>query len=128
MLTPACVPRALRRYKRTGMVLWPDYWAPSVAPDLYRIAPEASPPSGTVESGQMVINKRRCWRALLLTLFMNCQGSLYYNLLTNYMGVGDKETFPMAMRMLQQVRARCAARPHARGCTHAPLHAASRRF
>ena len=84
------------------MVLWPDFWSPSFAPDLFRIAPEAQPPRGTVESGQMVIHKRRCWRALLLTLFLNCQGSLYYNLLTNYMGVGDKETFPMAMRMLQQ--------------------------
>jgi hypothetical protein len=92
------------------MVLWPDYWAPSVAPDLFRIAPEATPPSGTVESGQMVIHKRRCWRALLLTLFLNCQGSLYYNLLTNYMGVGDKETFPIAMRMLQLVRARARVR------------------
>ena len=86
------------------MVLWPDYWKPTVAPDMYRIAPEASPPNGTVESGQMVINKRRCWRALLLALFLNCQGSLYFNLLTNYMGVGDKETFPFAMRMLQMVR------------------------
>jgi alpha 1,2-mannosyltransferase len=86
------------------MVLWPDYWKPTVAPDMYRIAPEASPPNGTVESGQMVINKRTCWKALLLALFLNCQGSLYFNLLTNYMGVGDKETFPFAMRMLQMVR------------------------
>lgn len=86
------------------MVLWPDYWKPTVAPDMFQIAPEASPPNGTAESGQMVINKRTCWKALLLALFLNCQGSLYYNLLTNYMGVGDKETFPFAMRMLQMVR------------------------
>jgi hypothetical protein len=86
------------------MVLWPDYWKPTVAPDMYRIAPEAAPPNGTVESGQIVINKRTCWKALLLALFLNCQGSLYFNLLTNYMGVGDKETFPFAMRMLQMVR------------------------
>ena len=44
------------RYRETGMVLWPDYWKPTVAPDMYRIAPEAAPPNGTVESGQIVIN------------------------------------------------------------------------
>jgi alpha 1,2-mannosyltransferase len=94
----------LGRYRETGLVLWPDYWKPTVAPDMYRIAPEATPPNGTVESGQIVINKRKCWKALLLALFLNCQGSLYFNLLTNYMGVGDKETFAFAMRMLQMVR------------------------
>ena len=89
-------------YARTGMLLWPDYWPQSVAPDFYAIAAEASPLEGTVETGQMVVDKRRCWAALQLALFLNLQGSLYYNLLTNYLGVGDKETFPAAMSMLRQ--------------------------
>ena len=89
-------------YVETGMLLWPDYWPPSVAPDFFAIAPEASPWDGTVETGQLVVHKRRCWVALQLALFINLQGSLYYNLLTNYMGVGDKETFPAAMSMLRQ--------------------------
>lgn len=89
-------------YVDTGLVVWPDYWPPSVAPDMFRIAPEARPPpTSTVESGQVLFHKRTTWQALMLALFMNCQGSLYYNLLTNYMGMGDKETLPMAMRMLQ---------------------------
>lgn len=88
-------------YAATGMLLWPDYWPPSFAPDLARIAPEALPPNATVESGQMVLDKAVVWRALQLALFLNCQGSLYYNLLTNYLGKGDKETFPFAMRMLR---------------------------
>lgn len=88
-------------YASTGMIMWPDYWKPSIAPDLFRIAPEAQPPNGTVESGQLVFDKRKVWRALQLALFLNCQGALYYNLLTNYLGMGDKETFPLAMRMLQ---------------------------
>ena len=89
-------------YLETGMVLWPDYWPASVAPDFYAIAREAKPLIGTVETGQMVVHKRRCWRGLQLALYINLQGNLYYNLLTNYMGVGDKETFPAAMRMVQQ--------------------------
>jgi len=88
-------------YRETGMVLWPDYWSPTSAPDLFLIAPEAAAFNGTTESGQMLINKRSTWRALMLAMFLNCQGALYYNLLTNYLGMGDKETFPMAMRMLR---------------------------
>ena len=95
------------------MLLWPDYWNSTVAPDLYVIAPEARHVAGTVETGQLVVNKELCWTALQLVLFLNLQGSLYYSLLTNYMGMGDKETFPTAMLMLQQpyavvVRARAA--------------------
>ena len=92
---------SLPAFQTTGMVLWPDYWKPSVAPDMFRIAPETARPNSTVDSGQILYQKRVTWRALLLALFMNCQGSLYYNLLTNYLGAGDKETFPMAMRMLR---------------------------
>ena len=94
-------------YKQTGMVVWPDYWAPTTAPDLFLIAPEATPTNGSCESGQLVINKAKTWRALMLVMFLNCQGALYYNLLTNYLGMGDKETFPMAMRMLRMVRPPC---------------------
>ena len=93
----------LPAYRETGAILWPDYWAPSMAPDLFLIAPEAAPgPNSTCESGQAVFHKRQTWRALLLTLFLNCQGVLYYNLMTNYLGMGDKESFPLAMRMLKQ--------------------------
>lgn len=105
-------------YKRTGMLLWPDYWKSTVAPDFFTIAPEAkawegeskgSQPSvfsatgsaaalssvprlkrltraslaGSVETGQLVVTKRICWRAMQLVLFLNLQGSLYYTLLTN---------------------------------------------
>lgn len=142
-------------YKRTGMLLWPDYWGSTVAPDFFTIAEEAKPwegararcghgcpfviapapacesnnrrplrraarllvlshsagscsqhhclaCAGSVETGQLVVNKKACWLVMQLVLFLNLQGSLYYNLLTNYMGTGDKETFPAAMRMLQQ--------------------------
>ena len=47
-------------YVDKGAVLWPDYWASSAAPDLQRILPTVTIPANTFESGQMVLNKRRC--------------------------------------------------------------------
>ena len=75
-------------YLRTGALLWPDFWAPSPAPDLdaiLRLAraeqpgePAVEQPlrgawNGTVETGQMVINKSTAWRGLSVTLFLNLQ-------------------------------------------------------
>lgn len=122
-------------YARTGMILWPDYWPSSAAPNLFEIDPglaplvrlnkriehqtpqsfkqhpppcpisvSACPQNGTVESGQLLAHKRRCWAGLLAALFLNLQGPLYYRLLTSYMGAGDKETFPYGMAVARLVR------------------------
>jgi len=40
---------------------------------------------------------RRVWRGLLLAAFMNTQSEFYYRMLSNFMGQGDKETFPFAL-------------------------------
>ena len=40
---------------------------------------------------------RRVWRGLLLAAFMNTQSAFYYRMLSNFMGQGDKETFPFAL-------------------------------
>ena len=37
------------------------------------------------------------WRGLLLAAFMNTQSEFYYRMLSNFMGQGDKETFPFAL-------------------------------
>lgn len=39
----------------------------------------------------------RQWNGLLLAAFMNVHAALYYELLSNFMGKGDKETFAYAM-------------------------------
>ncbi len=39
----------------------------------------------------------RLWRGLLLAGFFNVQSALYYELLSNFMGKGDKETFAYAL-------------------------------
>lgn len=46
-------------YKRTGALLWPDYWQTSAASDLAAILRVPKLPAGTFESGQMVFDKSR---------------------------------------------------------------------
>lgn len=40
----------------------------------------------------------RVWEGLQLAAFFNMQNNLYYELFSNYMGKGDKESFGHALR------------------------------
>lgn len=48
-------------FQQTGLVVWPDYWQASAAPELAQILKLDANilPEGTFESGQIVFNKRR---------------------------------------------------------------------
>lgn len=113
-------------YKEHGALLWPDYWSSSAAPDLRAILGVHSLPGGTTESGQMVFDKARwgakanlcdqmqgleafkttvdegivcgvrVWEALMLAAYFNLQSGFYYELFSNFMGKGDKESFAFA--------------------------------
>jgi Mannosyltransferase putative len=88
---------ALKPYRATGAVFWPDlHPIPEESPiwEICRV-PYRDEPS--FESGQMVLDKARCWKALLLTMHMNEHAGLYYQHV-----LGDKDTFHMAWRLLQQ--------------------------
>ncbi|KAK5128056.1 hypothetical protein LTR85_005173 [Meristemomyces frigidus] len=97
-------------YKETGAVLWPDYWRYDNIDWLDYIAgisgnrSEALWEQKTSESGQVVWNKRRHWKALLLATYYNYHGpDLYYTLLNfGWAGWGDKDTFPLALRALHE--------------------------
>lgn len=84
-------------YQEHGALFWPDYgpiprhnsvWELCGVP--YRFEP-------SFETGQMLIDKRRCWKALLLTMHYNEHSDEYYK----HTG-GDKDTFHMAWRRLEQ--------------------------
>lgn len=85
------------QYKEHGAIFWPDLnrlpkdhkiW--KVAGDVpYRNEPE-------FESGQIVLDKKRCWKPLLLTNWYNLYSSFYYGYIN-----GDKDTFHMAWRKLK---------------------------
>jgi hypothetical protein len=87
----------LPEYEATGALFWPDIsftaehdpiWDLCQVP--YRHEPEW-------ESGQIALDKHRCWVALRLALHFNEWSDIYYQ----YM-LGDKETFHMAWRHLDQ--------------------------
>ena len=40
--------------------------------------------------------RRRVWDALMLAAFFNMQSGFYYELFSNFMGKGDKESFAFA--------------------------------
>jgi len=84
-------------YVEHGAIFWPDRWPGSGREWLrreawflcgvpYRLEPE-------IESGQMLIDKRRCWRPLQIALYINEHSDFFYEYF-----YGDKDTFHLAWR------------------------------
>ncbi|HEX4498579.1 MAG TPA: hypothetical protein VIE43_23075 [Thermoanaerobaculia bacterium] len=91
----------LPEYAAAGALFWPDRyvgpgtgfeWLKREAWKLcglpYRLEPE-------IEAGQLVIDKRRCWKALAMTLHLNERSDYYYAFF-----YGDKDTFHLSWRRL----------------------------
>lgn len=84
-------------YKQYGTLFWPDYWSTSSDNpiwDIINCVPDDSPEQ---ESGQLLIDKERCWRELHLCMFFNKHQKYYYRLL-----LGDKDTFRFAWKALRR--------------------------
>jgi hypothetical protein len=84
-------------YLETGAVFWPDFDQPDPPPavwNLLGIPYRREPP---VESGQVLVDKVRCWRALVLCGWLNEHSDFFY-----HQFYGDKETFHLAFRKLDQ--------------------------
>jgi hypothetical protein len=84
-------------YRSAGACFWPDF--DRLAPDrtIWRICRVPYRDEPEIESGQLILDKRRCWRALQLTMHLNEHSDFYYEYVH-----GDKETYHMAWRMLAQ--------------------------
>ncbi len=81
-------------YAETGAVFWPDVvdldecnpaWA------ICGLAPERCP---SLDSGQVLVDKRRHWAALQVTLHLNERAETYYRMI-----YGDKDTFLLGWRL-----------------------------
>jgi hypothetical protein len=89
------------QFLETGAIFWPDrsHFAlvsgARLTPDHPVWAVTGLEPRGdpAFESGQLCVDKVRCWRALGLTVWMNEQHEFWYRLL-----YGDKDTFHIAWR------------------------------
>jgi hypothetical protein len=84
-------------YRGTGALFWPDIVR--IAPDnpIWEISGLGYRKAPSFESGQMVIDKAKCWRALCLTQWMNQHSEAFYRVLH-----GDKDTFLIAWLLLGQ--------------------------
>ncbi|HEY5957167.1 MAG TPA: hypothetical protein VIV60_11460, partial [Polyangiaceae bacterium] len=80
-------------YKQWGAVFWPDYQRLARDRDIWQICNIPFRDEPEFESGQVLVNKRTCWRELQVTMHLNEHSDFYYRHV-----FGDKETFHMAWR------------------------------
>jgi hypothetical protein len=89
-------------YREIGALFWQDLpnkvldqsYLKDNAWDLMELPFREEP---QFESGQLLIDKRRCWRPLQLTLHLNEHSDYYYTAF-----FGDKDTFHLAWRKVEQ--------------------------
>jgi hypothetical protein len=79
-----------------GAVFWPDLPRVRRQGKIWRSCGLEAPAEREFESGQIAVDKERCWQALRLALWFNEHSDFYYQHLH-----GDKDTFSLAFRKLQ---------------------------
>lgn len=87
-------------FKATGAIFWPDFHIVRrgrKARVIWRSCGLRAPDEPEFESGQIVLDKARCWKALSLAMWFNENSDFYYEHFH-----GDKETFHLAFRKVKQ--------------------------
>ena len=84
-------------FRDTGALFWPDIVRLSPDNEIWAISGLSYRDMWSVESGQMVLDKSRCWRALSLSHWINQHSHVFYQFLH-----GDKDTLVIAWLMLAQ--------------------------
>lgn len=86
------------QYQKTGALFWPDFPSSSEEPEIaWKSCGLKRPGLTEFESGQILVDKDRCWNALRLALWFNEHSDFYYQYIH-----GDKETFHLAFHKLKQ--------------------------
>lgn len=76
------------QYVHHGCVFWPSFGRMPPGNPIWSVTRVPYKDVVSFESGQMIINKRKCWQALMITCHMNRNSYFYYNYFH-----GDKDTF-----------------------------------
>jgi hypothetical protein len=84
-------------YIETGAIFWPDIWRLAPHRIIWSICGIPYRNEREFESGQIVVNKKRCWKALNIAMHLNEHSDFYYRHF-----LGDKETFHLAWMKLDQ--------------------------
>jgi hypothetical protein len=82
-------------FRQHGAIFWPDFGHLEKAGPIWHNCGLDRSAHPDFESGQMVVDKQRCWEALALTLWFNAHSDFYYRYI-----YGDKDTFHLAFRKL----------------------------
>jgi hypothetical protein len=85
------------QFKETGAIFWPDFNMLAESRAIWKLTGVAYQKEPEFESGQIVVDKKRCWAALNLTMYLNEHSDFFYKHIH-----GDKETFHFAWRKLGQ--------------------------
>jgi len=92
-------------YKEHGSVFWPDflsdkqeYWM--IKPGAWELLGLAPQQGLEIETGQVLINKEKSWRALWVALHMNANSDFFYEKCT----YGDTDTYTLAWLLCEQTR------------------------
>lgn len=86
----------LPQYQEYGAIFWPDYWKTGEENPIWKIVKQRYRECPEQESGQMLINKERCWREINLSVHFNNLSHIYHKILW-----GDKDTFRFAWMALK---------------------------
>jgi Mannosyltransferase putative len=84
-----------RPFRETGAIFWPDYGRLEPWRQIWTVSDVSYRDDPQLESGQIVIDKERCWDALNLAMHYNDHSDFYYHFVH-----GDKDTFHFAWRRL----------------------------
>jgi len=82
-------------YQAYGALFWPDFWKTDKMNPIWKIIESDAYHEYEQESGQLLINKEKCWKELNLCLYFNLDDR-YAKLL-----YGDKDTFKFAWSALR---------------------------
>jgi ADP-heptose:LPS heptosyltransferase len=87
------------QFRRRPAIFWPDFRRPPnpKARAIWRSCGLRPPAEPEFETGQVLVDKARCWPALRLSLWFNEHSDFYYRHI-----YGDKETFHLAFRKMKQ--------------------------
>lgn len=83
------------QFAEQGAIFWPDYGRLARSRPIWKLTGIPYRDEPEFESGQIVVDKVRCWRPLQLALWINDHSEFFYQHVH-----GDKETFHLAWRKL----------------------------
>jgi hypothetical protein len=87
-------------FRETGAIFWPDRGRMKPADLPWKVFGVPFRDEPEFESGQIVVDKEKCWRPLRLAMWFNEHSDFYYQIVH-----GDKDTFRFAWHRLGQAYA-----------------------